>query len=119
MEAFGAKVILTPAAKGFFYAKDLADEKVKTGEYYMLDQFSNPDNYLAHYKTTGPEIYRDTEGKITHFVATVGTGGTTMGVSRYLKEKNADIKIIGVQPGPEMKIPGTMRWPTDSYPKIF
>jgi cysteine synthase B len=119
MEAYGAKVILTPASIGMEGARDYADEQVTKGGYIMLNQFANPDNYLAHYKTTGPEIFRDTQGEITHFVSSMGTTGTIMGTSMYLKEQNPNIKIIGVQPTEGSKIPGIRRWPIEYLPKIY
>lgn len=119
MEAFGAKVILTSAKGSMEEARDYALDKVAKGGYLMLNQFDNPDNYLAHYKTTGPEIWRDTEGKITHFVATMGTTGTIMGTSKFLKEKNSAIQIVGCQPTEGSKIPGIRRWPTEYLPKIY
>lgn len=119
MEAFGAKVILTPAAGSMEAAIDYATAQVNQGGYLMLNQFSNPDNYGAHYKTTGPEIWKDTEGKITHFVSSMGTTGTIMGVSRFLKEKNEQIQIVGAQPTDGSKIPGIRRWPAEYLPKIF
>ena len=119
MRAYGATVILTPKEIGIEGARDFAEAKVKNEGYYMFDQFSNPDNWKAHYKTTGPEIYNDTEGKITHFVSSMGTTGTIMGTSTFLKEKNADIQIIGVQPTDESSIPGIRKWPTEYLPKIF
>lgn len=119
MEAFGAKVILTSAKGSMEEARDYALDKVAKGGYLMLNQFDNPDNYLAHYKTTGPEIWRDTEGKITHFVATMGTTGTIMGTSKFLKEKNNSIQIVGCQPTEGSKIPGIRRWPTEYLPKIY
>lgn len=119
MEAFGAEVLLTPAAKGIEYSRELADEMVSKGGYHMLNQFANPDNWRAHYATTGPEIWRDTGGKITHFVSSMGTTGTIMGVSRYLKEQNPEIQIIGVQPVDGASIPGIRRWPVEFLPKIF
>jgi cysteine synthase B len=119
MEAFGAKVILTPASISMEGARDYAENKVKEGGYIMLDQFGNPDNWKGHYTSTGPEIWKDTEGKITHFVSSMGTTGTIMGVSRFLKEKNAAIQIVGVQPDEKARIPGIRRWPVDYMPKIF
>jgi cysteine synthase B len=116
MEAFGARVTLTETIES---ARDYAIEKSKSGEYILLNQFENPDNYLAHYRTTGPEIYRDTQGKITHFVSSMGTTGTIMGTSMYLKEQNPDIQIIGCQPTEGSKIPGIRRWPIEYRPKIF
>lgn len=116
MEAFGAKVTLL---EGIEYCRDYAEEKAATGEYFLLNQFANPDNYMAHVKTTGPEIWRDTEGKITHFVSAMGTTGTIMGCSRYLKEQNADVQIVGCQPVEGSSIPGIRRWPEEYLPKIF
>lgn len=116
MEAFGAKVTLTETIES---ARDYAIEKSKSGEFILLNQFENPDNYLAHYKTTGPEIYRDTQGKITHFVSSMGTTGTIMGTSMYLKEQNPDIQIVGCQPTEGSKIPGIRRWPIEYRPKIY
>jgi cysteine synthase B len=119
MQAFGAKVILTPAEKTIEYSRELAEEMVNQGGYFMLNQFANPDNWGMHYKTTGPEIWKDTDHKITHFVATMGTTGTIMGVSRYLKEQNPDIQIIGVQPTDGSNIPGIRRWSPEYLPKIY
>lgn len=116
MEAFGAKVILTDTIES---ARDYADEKVAEGGYLMLNQFANPENYLAHYRTTGPEIWRDTNGKITHFVSSMGTTGTIMGTSRYLKEQNPDVQIVGCQPTDGSSIPGIRKWPVEYLPKIF
>lgn len=116
MEAFGAKVILLDNME---VCRDYADEKGASGEYFLLNQFANPDNYKAHYKTTGPEIWRDTEGGITHFVSAMGTTGTIMGTSMFLKEKNPDIQIIGCQPTEESSIPGIRRWAPAYLPKIF
>lgn len=116
MEAFGGKVILLD---GIEACRDYAEEKAATGEYFLLNQFSNPDNYMAHYKTTGPELWRDTEGKITHFVSAMGTTGTIMGCSKYLKEKDANIRIVGCQPVEGSSIPGIRRWPEAYLPKIF
>ena len=116
MEAFGAKVTLTETIES---ARDYAIEKSKSGEFFLLNQFENPDNYLAHYRTTGPEIYRDTQGKITHFVSSMGTTGTIMGTSMYLKEQNPDIQIVGCQPTEGSKIPGIRRWPIEYRPKIY
>ena len=100
-------------------ARDYAENKVKEGGYIMLNQFGNPDNWKGHYTSTGPEIWRDTDGKITHFVSSMGTTGTIMGVSRFLKEKNKDIQIVGVQPDEKARIPGIRRWPVEYLPKIF
>ncbi|WP_420148886.1 cysteine synthase CysM [Spirosoma sp.] len=116
MEAFGAKVILTETIES---ARDYADEQVRKGGYLMLNQFANPDNYLAHYRTTGPEIWRDTSGEITHFVSSMGTTGTIMGTSRYLKEQNPAIQIVGCQPTDGSSIPGIRKWPIEYLPKIF
>jgi cysteine synthase B len=116
MEAFGAKVILMDNME---VCRDYAEEKGKTDEYYLLNQFANPNNYLAHYKTTGPEIWRDTEGKVTHFVSAMGTTGTIMGCSKFLKEQNTDIQIVGCQPTEDASIPGIRRWPEAYLPKIF
>jgi S-sulfo-L-cysteine synthase (O-acetyl-L-serine-dependent) len=119
MEAYGAKVILTPAAKTIEYSRVLAEQMRDQEGYIMLNQFGNPDNYLAHYKTTGPEIWKDTEGKVTHFVSAMGTTGTIMGVSRYLKEKNPNIQIVGTQPTDGSSIPGIRRWSAEFLPAIF
>ncbi len=116
MEAFGAKVTLLDSIE---ICRDYAEEKAATGEYFILNQFSNPDNYLAHYKTTAPEIWKDTNGTITHFVSSMGTTGTIMGTSMFMKEKNKDIQIIGCQPTEESSIPGIRRWPKEYLPKIF
>jgi S-sulfo-L-cysteine synthase (O-acetyl-L-serine-dependent) len=116
MEAFGAKVILLDTIEA---CRDYADEKGASGEYFLLNQFANPDNYLAHYKTTGPEIWRDTDQKITHFVSSMGTTGTIMGTSMYLKEVNPAIQIVGCQPTEGSSIPGIRRWPVEYLPKIF
>ena len=119
MEAFGAKVILTPKEKSMEGAIDYANDQVAKGGYLMLNQFGNPDNYLMHYKTTGPEIWRDTNGAITHFVSAMGTTGTIMGVSKYLKEKNSVVQIVGCQPTDGSRIPGIRKWPEAYLPKIF
>ena len=119
MEAFGAKVILTSAEGSMEAAIDYATEAVAKGGYLMLNQFANPDNFGAHYNTTGPEIWRDTNGAITHFVSSMGTTGTIMGVSKYLKEQNNDVQIIGAQPTDGSRIPGIRRWPQAYLPKIF
>jgi cysteine synthase B len=118
MRAFGAELLLTPKAGGMEAARDLADTLVAEGKGIMLDQFSNPDNPAAHYETTGPEIWRDTAGKITHFVSSMGTTGTIMGCSRYLKEMNPDIQIVGVQPEEGANIPGIRKWPVEYLPSI-
>jgi cysteine synthase B len=119
MEAFGAKVILTPAARTIEYSRQLAEEMAATGEYHMLDQFANPDNWGMHYRTTGPEIWNDTHGEVTHFVSAMGTTGTIMGVSRYLKEQNPNIQIVGTQPIEGSSIPGIRRWSPEFLPKIY
>lgn len=119
MEAFGAKVILTPKANSMEGAIDYANEQMTKGGYLMLNQFSNPDNPRMHYKTTGPEIWNDTEGKITHFVSSMGTTGTIMGVSKYLKEVNPNVQIVGCQPTDGSRIPGIRKWPEAYLPKIF
>jgi cysteine synthase B len=119
MEAFGAKVILTPKAQSMEGAIDYANAQLSKPGYLMLNQFANPDNPLMHYKTTGPEIWNDTNGKVTHFVSTMGTTGSIMGVSRYLKEQNPAIQIIGCQPTDGSKIPGIRKWPEAYLPKIF
>lgn len=116
MEAFGAKVTLLDNME---VSRDYAEEKAASGAYYILNQFANPDNYKAHIKTTGPEIWRNTEGKITHFVSAMGTTGTIMGCSMYLKEQNPEIQIVGCQPTPDSSIPGIRRWPEEYLPKIF
>lgn len=119
MKAYGAEVILTPAARTIEYSRELAEEMAATGEYFMLNQFANPDNWGQHYRTTGPEIWRDTQGKITHFVSAMGTTGTIMGVSRYLKEQNPNVQIVGTQPTDGSSIPGIRRWSPEFLPKIF
>lgn len=119
MEAFGAKVILTPKEKSMEGSIDYANEQVAKGGYLMLNQFANPDNYMMHYRTTGPEIWRDTNGKVTHFVSAMGTTGTIMGVSKFLKEQNPAIQIVGCQPTDGSKIPGIRKWPEAYLPKIF
>src|SRR5687767_12498390 len=116
MEAYGAKVTLLDSIEK---CRDYAEEKAATGEFVILNQFSNPDNYKAHYKTTGPEIWRDTNQTITHFVSSMGTTGTIMGCSMFFKEKNPAIQIIGCQPTEESSIPGIRRWPKEYLPKIF
>lgn len=116
MEAFGAKVTLLESIEA---CRDYAEAKAANGEAFLLNQFANPDNYMAHYKTTGPEIWRDTNGGITHFVSSMGTTGTIMGCSRFLKEKNSEIQIVGCQPTEESSIPGIRRWPKEYVPKIF
>ena len=119
MMAYGAELILVSEEQGMEYARDTAEAMGERGEGYVLNQFANPDNYDAHYRTTGPELWEATEGKITHFVSSMGTTGTIMGVSRYLKEKNPDIQIIGVQPEDGSSIPGIRRWPEAYLPKIY
>lgn len=119
MRAYGAELILTSAEAGIEGARDLAVQFENEKGYFMLNQFSNDDNWKAHYKTTGPEIWQDTEGEVTHFVATMGTTGTVMGVSSYLKEQNKNIVIVGVQPKDGAKIPGIRKWPEAYLPKIF
>jgi cysteine synthase B len=119
MAAYGAEIILTPKTGGMEYARDMAEQMQKDGRGFILDQFSNPDNPRAHYETTGPEIWRDTEGRVTHFVSAMGTTGTIMGVSHYLKEQNEAIRIIGAQPEEGSSIPGIRKWPEAYMPKIF
>jgi len=116
MEAYGAKVTLMETMEA---SRDYADEKGASGEYFLLNQFANPDNPAAHYKTTGPEIWNDTNHQITHFVSSMGTTGTIMGCSAYLKEKNPDIQIVGCQPSEGSQIPGIRRWPKEYVPEIF
>lgn len=116
MEAFGAKVTLLESIE---ICRDYAEEKAATGQFYLLNQFANPDNYIAHYKTTGPEIWKDTGNGITHFVSSMGTTGTIMGCSRFFKEQNQNIRIIGCQPTEESSIPGIRRWPVEYLPQIF
>lgn len=119
MEAFGAKVTLVSAKEGMEGARDYADKMVAENGYKMLNQFANDDNWKAHYNTTGPEIWKDTNGTVTHFVSSMGTTGTIMGVSRYLKEQTPNVEIIGAQPTDGSRIPGIRRWPTEYLPKIF
>lgn len=119
MAAYGAKIILTPKTGGMEYARDLAEQMQRDGQGVILDQFANPDNPLAHYDGTGPEIWRDTEGRVTHFVSAMGTTGTIMGVSKFLKEKNPAVQIIGAQPEEGSQIPGIRKWPEAYLPKIF
>ena len=119
MRAFGAELVLVTKKQGMEGARDLADEMEKAGKGRILDQFANPDNPLAHYEGTGPEIWRDTDGAVTHFVSAMGTTGTIMGVSQYLREKNAQVQIIGVQPAGDENIPGIRRWPEAYLPRIF
>ena len=119
MKAFGAELILTPKSGGMEYARDLADKMVREGQGVVLDQFANADNPRAHYETTGPEIWADTHGKVTHFVSAMGTTGTITGVSQFLKEKNPAIRIIGAQPSEGSRIPGIRKWPQEYLPKIY
>ncbi len=119
MEAYGAEVILTPAERTIEYSREYAEALAANDDYLLLNQFANDDNWRAHYTSTGPEIWRDTMGKITHFVSSMGTTGTIMGTSRYLKEQNADIQIVGVQPTDGSRIPGIRRWSPAFLPKIF
>jgi len=119
MRAFGAEIILTPQKGGMEAARGLAEKMVREGKGIMLDQFANPDNPLSHYEGTGPEIWRDTQGKVTHFVSSMGTTGTIMGCSRYLKEKNPKIQVIGCQPEEGAQIPGIRKWPQAYLPKIY
>ena len=119
MAAYGAQIILTPKTGGMEYARDMAEQLQRDGKGIILDQFANQDNPRAHYETTGPEIWRDTEGRITHFVSAMGTTGTIMGVSRYLKEQNPAIQIIGAQPEEGSQIPGIRKWPEAYLPRIF
>ena len=119
MAAYGAQIILTPKTGGMEYARDFAEQMQKEGKGVILDQFANPDNPQSHYETTGPEIWRDTQGNITHFVSAMGTTGTIMGVSRYLKEQNSAIQIIGAQPEEGSQIPGIRKWPEAYLPKIY
>jgi S-sulfo-L-cysteine synthase (O-acetyl-L-serine-dependent) len=119
MRAFGAQIILTPQKGGMEAARDLAEKMVKEGKGTMLDQFANPDNPRVHYETTGPEIWRDTEGRITHLVSSMGTTGTIMGCSKFLKEKNPKIQIVGCQPEEGSQIPGIRKWPEAYLPKIY
>jgi cysteine synthase B len=119
MRAFGAEIVLTPQKGGMEAARDLAEKMVREGQGVMLDQFANPDNPLSHYETTGPEIWRDTGGKITHFVSSMGTTGTIMGCSRFFKEKNPKIQIVGCQPEEGAQIPGIRKWPEAYTPKIY
>jgi cysteine synthase B len=119
MAAYGAEIILTPKSGGMEYARDLAEQMQRDGKGIILDQFANPDNSQSHYEGTGPEIWRDTDGRVTHFVSAMGTTGTIMGVSRYLKEKNPAVRIIGAQPEEGSQIPGIRKWPEAYLPKIF
>jgi cysteine synthase B len=119
MRAYGAELVLTPKGGGMEGARDMADAMRRDGKGRILDQFANPDNPLAHYRTTGPEIWRDTQGAITHFVSAMGTTGTIMGVSRFLKEQRRDVVIVGAQPEEGSSIPGIRKWPPDYVPRIF
>jgi S-sulfo-L-cysteine synthase (O-acetyl-L-serine-dependent) len=119
MKAFGAELILTPRTGGMEYARDLATKMQNEGQGVVLDQFANADNPRIHYETTGPEIWRDTQGQITHFVSAMGTTGTITGVSRFLKEKNPDVRIVGAQPAEGSRIPGIRKWPEAYLPKIY
>ncbi len=119
MKAYGAELILTPRSGGMEYARDLAEQMQRDGKGRVLDQFANEDNPRIHYETTGPELWRDTGGRITHFVSAMGTTGTITGVSRYLKEQSADIRIIGAQPAEGSRIPGIRKWPEAYLPKIY
>jgi len=119
MRAFGAELLLVSKEQGMEYARDLAQQMHARGEGHLLDQFANADNPLAHYRGTGPEIWRDTNGRITHFVTTMGTTGTIMGTSRYLKERSGEVQIVGVQPDGESSIPGIRKWAEPYLPKIF
>jgi cysteine synthase B len=119
MRAYGAKVLLTSAEGGIEGSRDFAEERMKEGNYLMLNQFGNDDNWKAHYATTGPEIWRDTDKKVTHFVSSMGTTGTIMGTSTFLKEQNEDVQIVGVQPDDQARIPGIRKWPKEYLPTIF
>jgi cysteine synthase B len=119
MRAFGAEIVLTPQKGGMEGARDLAEKMVREGKGIMLDQFANPDNPLVHYESTGPEIWRDTQGRITHFVSSMGTTGTIMGCSRFFKEKNPRIEIVGCQPEEGSQIPGIRKWPEAYLPRIY
>jgi cysteine synthase B len=119
MKAFGAEIVSVTQEEGMEGARDLANKMQAQGRGYVLDQFSNPDNPLAHYMGTGPEIWKDTDGRITHFVSSMGTTGTIIGTSRFLKEQDRSIRIVGVQPEEGSKIPGIRRWPKEYIPRIF
>ena len=119
MKAFGAELILTPKSGGMEYARDLADQMVRDGKGRVLDQFANADNPSVHYDTTGPEIWADTQGRVTHFVSAMGTTGTITGVSKFLKEKNPEVRIVGAQPQEGSRIPGIRKWPEAYLPKIY
>jgi cysteine synthase B len=119
MKAYGAELVLTPRSGGMEYARDLAEQMVADGKGRVLDQFANPDNPRIHFESTGPEIWRDTEGRVTHFVSAMGTTGTITGVSRYLKEMNPAVRIVGAQPSEGSRIPGIRKWPEAYLPKIY
>lgn len=119
MRAFGAELILTPGEGTIEYARTVAEGMAAEKGYFILNQFANPDNWKMHYRTTGPEIWRDTKGEVTHFVSSMGTTGTIMGVSRYLKEQNSGVQIVGTQPTEGSRIPGIRRWSPEFLPKIF
>ena len=119
MKAFGAELVLTPKSGGMEYARDLADQMVAQGKGVVLDQFANPDNPRIHYETTGPELWEQTEGRITHFVSAMGTTGTITGVARFLREKNPAIRIVGAQPREGSRIPGIRKWPEEYLPRIY
>ena len=119
MKAFGAELILTPRSGGMEYARDLAEQMQRDGKGRVLDQFANADNPRVHYETTGPEIWRDTDGRVTHFVSAMGTTGTITGVSRFLKEKSKAVRVIGAQPSEGSRIPGIRKWPEAYLPKIY
>ncbi|MGA1288695.1 MAG: cysteine synthase CysM [Rubrivivax sp.] len=119
MRAFGAELVLTPRAGGMEYARDLAEQMAREGKGRVLDQFANPDNPRIHYETTGPEIWEDTRGRVTHFVSAMGTTGTITGVSRYLKERHPGVRIVGAQPSEGSRIPGIRKWPEAYLPKIY
>jgi cysteine synthase B len=119
MKAFGAELVLTPRSGGMEYARDLASQMERDGQGRVLDQFANADNPRIHYETTGPEIWKDTDGRITHFVSAMGTTGTITGVSRYLKERKPAVRIVGAQPSEGSRIPGIRKWPEEYLPKIF
>ncbi|HEY9237915.1 MAG TPA: cysteine synthase CysM [Burkholderiaceae bacterium] len=119
MKAFGAELVLTPRSGGMEYARDLAEQMQKDGKGHVLDQFANADNPRVHYETTGPEIWRDTKGRVTHFVSAMGTTGTITGVSRFLKEQSKTVRVIGAQPSEGSRIPGIRKWPQEYLPKIY
>jgi S-sulfo-L-cysteine synthase (O-acetyl-L-serine-dependent) len=119
MKAFGAELLLTPKSGGMEYARDLAENMQRDGKGRVLDQFANEDNSRIHYETTGPELWADTRGRITHFVSAMGTTGTITGVSRFLKEKNRAVKIVGAQPKEGSRIPGIRKWPAEYMPRIY